>query len=225
MAGERDLARYIDVMLHDPDADVRRDTVAHVGNTRFLDDPDALHAVITVARTDQNPGVRCKALQVLGKSKHAMAVNNVVAVFTADDQPQPTDIVPTCDKVRWEAAKSLNLYMKRDELNQDQLAAIRDASVHHMRTDECRDVRITCAQLLGEDPHRRTVESLIGGLKQQDFAIAYEAEHSLRRLTGQSFGYDTMAWESWLNQVEDPLAEGEFARSNRKDTWWPFASR
>ncbi|MGB0717261.1 MAG: HEAT repeat domain-containing protein [Phycisphaerae bacterium] len=225
MASEQDKERYIDIMLNHPDADVRRDTVAHVGKTKFAEQSDAQEAIITVARRDEHESARCKAVQALGKSCTAIAVNNVIAVLTADDQPHPTDIKPTSGKLRWEAAKTLRKYMLAGELNQDQVTAIRDAAIAHMRSDECRDVRITCTQLLGEDPHPRTVSALIGSLRQQDFAIAYEAEQSLQRLTGQTFGYNTMAWEKWLQDTKDPLAGGEYANQKSKSTWWPFASR
>jgi hypothetical protein len=218
LASKNDLRRYIDTVHNDPDADIRRATVIQIGKTRHADSEPAVNALMQVAREDQNASVRCAAIRVLGRTPSAKSINTMLAILDAGLIETDTGIRHAPDPVRWEAMKILRRFIAEGALD-EHVANVRQAAILHLRTDDSRDVRITAAALLGNDPNRDTATALVGALRHNDFAIVYEAHRSLQRLTGQSHGYNPSAWSQWLQSAAEPFAEGEFAPGADKP-WW-----
>jgi hypothetical protein len=73
--------------------------------------------------------------------------------------------------------------------------------------DHSRDNRQVAARILGYCLERSVLETLIAALDQRDFGVVYEAERSLMRLTGRTFHHDSVQWQEWLAQTENPFAE------------------
>jgi HEAT repeat protein len=68
------------------------------------------------------------------------------------------------------------------------------------------EVRTEAAAALGQYAEDRVLRALISALDDTDLAVNRAALRSLRILTGQDLGLDSVAWESWKAKADDPFA-------------------
>lgn len=132
-----------------------------------------------LARGDQSPLVRAVAVRALNRSRVATDSGTVRGMLN-----DPSELV------RLEAAKALsNTY--------DPQAS---AKLRTMLTapGETRDVRIAVADALRHDRTPEGFRALVNVLGDRDFAVAWTARRSLRRMTGQDFRWSEADWAKWL---------------------------
>jgi len=226
LASQRDVGTYLDLALTNPDADIRRAAVVQVGKTRHHGIPVAMDALALIARSDRSAAVRCAAIRVLARHPGPTAATTMLTLLTPETRKSST--LPAGPGVRRAAMSALSHFSSDSLFEGEAEAAVRKAGIRHLLHDESRDVRIDAAALLAHHPHLDTARALIDALGQSDFAVVFEAERSLRYLTGQSFGYDAGRWRAWLETTSSPFEQGRVmqARQNPpKRPWWRLKRR
>jgi HEAT repeat protein len=202
LATERDVVGYVNLALEHEDADVRRVSINRIAQTRYRSKPAVVDALDLIARTDGSDAVRCAAIRALGESGDAKATGTMLAIL---DEKSDATTRNAGDDVRWEAVEVLGRRAESGEAAQEQRAAVRRTALRLLAGDPSRDVRLSAARLLGSDSSMEAVHGLIDALRQRDFGVAYEAEQSLTRLTGQTFDHDSTRWAEWLASANDPF--------------------
>lgn len=226
LASQRDVAAYLDLALTNPDADIRRAAVVQVGKTRHDGMPAAMDALDLIARSDRNAAVRCAAIRVLARHPGPTAATTMLTLLTPEARKSST--LPAGAGVRGAAMSALCRFSSESLFEGEAEAAVREAGIQHLLHDESRDVRIDAAALLAHYPHLDTARALINALGQSDFAVVFEAERSLRYLTGQAFGYDAGRWRAWLETTPSPFEQGRAMQARQNPPtrpWWRFERR
>lgn len=132
-----------------------------------------------IARGDSSPLVRAVALRALNRSRVASPEGTIRGMLN-----------DSSELVRLEAAKALsNTY---DPQASVKLRAMLTAD------GETRDVRIAVADALRHDRTPEGYRALVAVLGDRDFAVAWTARRSLRRMTGQDFRWSEADWARWL---------------------------
>ncbi len=137
---------------------------------------------------DPDPTVRGAAIAALGKHGTPEDVDRVLPYleFDADNKI-----------VRWEAAKALQRLHREDAVGPLSKA---------MTSDRDADVRMACANALGQYHTRPVFQSLVGALNDRDFGVVQEARQSLGVLTGKDLGNDGRVWLDWAKERDDLFA-------------------
>lgn len=68
-------------------------------------------------------------------------------------------------------------------------------------------LRADAAQGLGNYRERPAIRGLLRGLTDEQFNVSYCARQSLRKLTGEDFGYDQQLWQEWLSKKNELTRE------------------
>jgi HEAT repeat protein len=130
--------------------------------------------------------VRATAIRALNRSRDAGATD--IFVSSLDDQN---------DLIRLEAAKALaNIPDERAVPSLVKIAT---------NPNENRDLRIAAIDAL---KHYRTLQiarTLIGVVTERDFAVAWQARRSLKKMTGKDLYYDESAWLQYITGPAKPL--------------------
>jgi HEAT repeat protein len=213
--------------LEAENADVRRDAVARIAESRQMDSEDAFHVLDVVARTDPVTQIRCVAIRAFSRYDDARPVPTVLTVLQAG--PESTDSLPNNDTIRWDAATVLVTLLEKGLLTPDQQTTARNLFLAMIDESNVRNLRLVGLEGLGYVQQQEVMRPLIRSLRaEEDFAIADAAETSLIKLTGRTFDYDPDAWEEWLEQTSDPFAHaGEMPDIQRPKgpTWWDRQKR
>lgn len=158
--------------------DERREGVVWLGERDRCNLDSVVKLLAHVVRNDPDPTVRSAAARSLGNSVHPGAIEPLVDALDDDNRFVRMDAtVALTDKSGDNVKRALLVRLSRDEEPQVRAAAARALSNYH---------------------ETRVLESLIGSLRDRDFAVVYEAEQALIRMTGQTFNYDPEAWNRWL---------------------------
>ena len=147
----------------------------------------------TIVRGDPDPTVRAAAARALGTSINPNAVEPLVGACS-----DPNEFV------RLDAIRSLS---GKTGDNAKRALMVR------LTVDNDPQVRAVAAASLSSFRDRRVLDALIESLRDPDFAVGFNAEHSLILMTGQSFDYDADAWIRWLATV--PADGNPFARAGQ----------
>ena len=140
-----------------------------------------------IYQADPDPLVRATALRALNRARDDGATDLYIRAL-ADADPL----------VRLEGAKAL--------VNMPDPAAP-DALLRLLNDpEEDKDVRIAAATALKFYPRIDVARALVSVLPARDFAIAWEARRSLRRITGVDYSYDEPAWLEYLSSPDRPLS-------------------
>ncbi len=76
-----------------------------------------------------------------------------------------------------------------------------------LRSGKDAGVRSSAATGLANTESAHAVEPLLIALRDKDRQVREEAEHALRRITGQDFGADQSKWKAWWRQNKERLLE------------------
>lgn len=163
-------------VLH-PDADVRREAVQRIGETKVA---DAVPVLVDRLLKDPDPLVRSQAARALGSVKSREAVPYLIEAL------KDTHAV-----VRWDACEALAAL--HDPAAVDPLMGV-------LKADDSTDVRRAAARTLGTFAEPRVLAPLAAATGDLDRGVAKSAANSLLLITGLSFGADREAWERWLAQ-------------------------
>lgn len=207
LATKGDVKRYALIALDHQDSDVRRSAILQISRTRHAGEPVAIDTLALVARTDGSESVRCAAVRALGRQHGNKCINTMIALLR--DTGGQTGIRPAGDQVRWESMKALCECADAGAITPPARATVEDLAVQALASDRFRDVQVSAAHLLGHFPTMDAARALITALRHADFAVVYEAERSLLRLTGTTHDHDPLRWSRWLESTTDPFAKGE----------------
>ncbi len=213
--------------LESLDADVRRDAVARIAESRNVDDEDAFHVLDAVARTDPVTQIRCIAIRAFSRYEDNRPASTLLTLLEAG--PRSTETLPINDSIRWDAASVLVNLLERGLLEPGQQAAARQQLLDMIGEENPRRLRLVGLEGLGYIQQREVLPPLIRSLRaEEDFAIADEAETSLIRLTGTTHDYDPDAWEAWLARTSNPFEHaGREPEIDRPEgpSWWDRQKR
>jgi len=168
------------------DAEKRRLGISLISNSHFGGEEPYMK-VYREAITDADPMVRAACAHALGL--HGSPEDALLLASALTD---------ASDLVRWESAKGLQRIYNNGAVAALNNAVINDSSV---------DVRMAAANALGQYRERRVIEALVRALDDRSLGVSFHAQRSLRILTGENFGPDTVAWLEWSRNVEHPFAK------------------
>lgn len=181
--------------LKSNDAGFRYKTLVELAKSKALRDDWAVKAMSVVVRTDPSPSVRALAAHNLGRVGDQRVVADLVEAM---DDPDTN--------VRREAAWGLMQFDVPDSGAEPRsILGAQKSLLQALGGDNSVDVRIYSARALGNFRHREVLMALIAALKDADFAVRYEAEASLVRLTGVTFQGNAGKWVAWLQDNKDPF--------------------
>jgi hypothetical protein len=181
--------------LKSGDADFRYKTLVELAKSKAFRDDWAVKAMSVVVRTDPSPSVRALAVHNFGRIGDKRVLADLV---DAMDDPETT--------VRIEASWSLSQFdVPACGADDKIILGARKVLLQGLATDSSLDVRINCAKGLGTFKHRDVLMALVAALRDTDFAVRYESEFSLVRLTGTTFRGNAARWIAWLQDNKDPF--------------------
>ncbi|MBI5368468.1 MAG: HEAT repeat domain-containing protein [Planctomycetes bacterium] len=160
------------------DADVRRDAVVALGETR---DPAAVPVLADRLLKDPDNLVRATAARALGRVRDRSTGPYLVAALK-----------DAHEMVRWEACVALG--------DVQDPATIPDL-VRVLDSDECADCRREAAKSLGALLAKDALESLIAALSDRDEGVRKAAWDALKGITGQPFPRERAPWEVWFRNL------------------------
>lgn len=179
--------------MEDPDfPDERRSGIAGIQRRPELKEDVYLTRFRQIAAVDASPIVSAQAIRALNQARDTSAAPVFIAAL-GDKDP----------KVRLEAVKALH--------NMPDDKAINSLTVLCLDEDQNRDVRIWSTNALGHYNRIDVARTLVRLLPVTDFAVAYEARLSLRRITGKDFYYDEGLWLNFLTGNPTPFARSSVA--------------
>jgi hypothetical protein len=183
--------------LKSTNADDRYQGLSELGKSKALRADWAVKAMGVIARTDPCDSVR------------ALAVHNFGRIGDARVWPALVEALSDpADGVRFEAAWGLSESCWTFSPENSAMTAEAEKNLlRALTSDRSVDVRLNSARALGQFKSRPVLTGLIAALKDHEFAVRYEAEQSLIRLTGQTFHGEPAAWLSWLEKADDPFAD------------------
>jgi hypothetical protein len=182
-------------------ADERRQGINRLVDTRFGKRPPYTERYAQIAQMDTDYTVRAVAIRALNRSRDKSATQVFVRGLGDDNA-----------LVRLEAAKALNrlpdpaaapaLIAHLAETHATDRTS--PAGVPEQR-EETRDVRIAAAEALKHYKTLDVARALVAVLDARDFGVAWQARQSLRRITGQDFGYNQAAWLTYITGPNNPF--------------------
>jgi hypothetical protein len=185
------------VALNSKNADDRYRGLVDLEKSKALKANWAVKAMTVIVRTDASSSVR------------ALAVHNLARVDDIRSWPVLVEaMTDEADRVRFEAAWGLSeSHLVFSDETRGIMADAEKTLIRAMSSDTSVDVRLNSAKTLGQFQTKSALTGLITSLKDPDYAIRYEAEHSLIRLTGRTFKGDSKKWLNWLAATKDPFAD------------------
>ncbi len=174
-------------MMEDPSsADQRREGMVYLADHEFGRNPPYTTRHQQIAAKDPDPLVRATAVRSLNISRDKTATKVFIKALS---DPSPL--------VRLEGAKAL--YRLPDPEAVDKLLALTKSA------DENKDIRIAAAEALQHYKRLDVGRTLIGLLNTKDFALAWQARRTLKRLTGKDLNYNESAWLDLITGPSKPL--------------------
>ena len=178
--------RAVRLMETNRSADARRRGINDLLRWDFAQEGPYVRRYRQIARNDADPYVRSIAIRALNRSRDP------------DSRPLFVESLSDANElVRLEAAKAL--------VNLPDPAAAEPLIRLVSRADEDRDVRIAAAEALGHHRRLEVARALTPRLNEHDFAVAWQARRSLRRLTGRDFRFDEAAWLEYVSGPDKPF--------------------
>jgi len=177
------------------DADTRYKTLVELAKSKAFRDDWAIRAITVCAQTDPSPSVRALAVHNLGRIGDSRVLATLVEALEDRD-----------DKVRLEASWGLSQMNIVDSGAEPKVIQnAQKALLLSLSGDTCLDVRINSARSLGQFKDKGVLMALIAALKDTDFAVRYEAELSLVKLTGCTFQGSPGRWVAWIQETKEPF--------------------
>ncbi|MEW6251525.1 MAG: HEAT repeat domain-containing protein [Planctomycetota bacterium] len=204
------------VAFSSDDADVRREAVVQVSRSKLYDKEWAIKGFVTLALLDSDEQTRCVAIRALARANDPRATETMLKILNHRDYPAE-QIWPPTALCRWDATAALAQLSADGRVPAEQREPVRKTLSERLRSDGERHARIAAARGLTHYPDPETVRVLVGGLRDEDFAVVYQCEDALVRLTGVTHNADVIAWEAWLaeHQGNEFTQAGEIPASRQ----------
>ncbi|MEQ8317464.1 MAG: HEAT repeat domain-containing protein [Phycisphaerales bacterium] len=192
---------------YDPDARYR-------GTVRLtmelLEPDDRILEIFRDNLDDEYAAVRAAAARGLGV--HGVAADGALLAAALND-PEPI--------VRRSAATGLQRIHEPEAT--DRLLELIEPT-----TEPDQNVRVEAALALGQYPQSDVVVGLVASLRsetEQSLAVHASVVRSLELLTGQDFGLDFIAWQSWIDENGSWFADQQdyvYPVFSRSRAWWEY---
>lgn len=169
------------------DPDLRRKSLQALGKAAWGGEEPYMR-LYRMLVDDPDPTVRAAALAALGKHGTQEDIDRVLPYLEYDTDNKI---------VRWEAAKALQRLHREDAAT---------PLTRSLADDEDADVRMACADALGQYHVRPVFQALVGALTDRDYGVVQQSRASLVTLTGQDFGDDGRAWLEWAKGTDNLFA-------------------
>ena len=201
--------QYMLIAVSEKDPDLRRKAVAKVAESDQLDSEWAIKGLTAIALLEDDPQTRCVAIRALGRIDDPRALQTLLKILNYQDYPAG-QVRPPDDVCRWDAAGVLADLTLAGRVPPGQRDAVRKTLLRLLARDPDRNVRVAAARGLAAFRDVDVVRALIDGLEDEDFAVCWQCEDSLRKLTGCSNDAEAYAWRVWLEQnADDPFAQAD----------------
>jgi len=174
------------MMENERSADERRRGINKLVEREFARKDPYTKRYAEIARDDEDFLVRATAIRALNRSRYKPATPVFIEALR---DPSPL--------VRLEAAKALANVPDANAIA-PLVKAVNDAG-------EDRDVRIAAADALKHYRNPDVAKVLVAQLPGREFGVAWQARHSLRRMTGRDLRYDDAAWTAYLTGPGKPF--------------------
>ncbi len=208
--------QYMLIAVSDRDPDQRRKAVAEVADSDQLDSEWAIKGLTAIALLEDDPQTRCVAIRALGRIDDPRALETLLKILNHEDHP-PAQVRPPVAVCRWDAAGVLADLALAGRVPAEQRDAVRRTLLKLLRRDSDRNVRVAAARGLAAFRDIDVVRALIDALEDEDFAVCWQCEDSLRRLTGCSNEAEAYAWRAWLEKhADDPFAQADRQTADEK---------
>lgn len=195
-------------------ADERRDAIVRIGESSYVTSEEAFHVLDAAARTDPVTQIRCIAIRAFARYNDDRPVPTVLAILEAEEGSN--EMLPLTDHISWDAASTLLALERKGVLEAEQRERARRIFIRLLDPGQPRAVRVVATEALGHYQHQDVFQPLIRQLRNEDFGIAERSQYALVQLTGVTHDYDAEAWESWLNEADDPFEHaGRTPRNHR----------
>ena len=186
-------------------ADKRREGVVLLANATFGGAAPYMKMYRDYVEHDKDPLVRAAAITALGR--HGSPED---ALLIAPLLERTLDVH---QHVRWTAALALQR-LHNPAVVPDLIEAIVDQG-------EVGEVREACCGAMGQYPEDRVMHALFAALDTRELAVNAAAAQSLNELTGQDWGFDRTAWNTWYTAA---IARGD-AFTGQRDYTYPTYTR
>jgi hypothetical protein len=206
--------------LQDENPDARRRYLRALINRKELKQDWAVKALDVIARTDVDPQVRCIAIQGLARSERMEAVGTAVAILNPKTTTRPVRAGE--EDVRLDCLNLLIAWLQAGKIPQDRMETIREIFLKAAADEQALQVRMAGVRGLRYLPDANALKVLLTAMRESSFGLQYEAEMSMRCLTGHVGNFEAKDWETWLAGAKDPFARrNAYAQEQRsQDTFW-----
>ena len=206
--------------LQDASPDARREYLRGLINRKELRQDWAIKALDVIARTDADPQVRCVAIQGLGQSGRPEAVDTALAILNPKTTTRPVRTGE--DDVRLDCLNLMLAYLQAGRFPAEKMDAARQVMLKAAADDQNPQARMAALRGLRYFPEPEVLKLLVNTLREANFGLRFEAEMSLRCLTGHVGDFEAGSWEKWLAASQDPFAgRNAYAAMQRsRDTFW-----
>lgn len=206
--------------LQEENPDTRRRYLLAIINRKELTQDWCIKSLDVIARTDADAQVRCLALRALGKSGRVEAIDTALAVLNPKITTKPVRMGE--DDVRFDALVLLEQRLHDKRVPDNRMESVRQAMLKAAADEQNLQARMVGVRALRYFPGPETLALLVNTLRENNFGLMFEAEMSLRALTGHIGDYEADSWQKWLAGRQDPFAGHsayvEMVRSS--DTVW-----
>lgn len=207
--------------LQEENPDARRRYLRGLINRKELKQDWAVKALDVIARTDADPQVRCIAIQGLAKSQRPEAIDTALAILDPKTTTRP--VRSGEDDVRLDCFNLLLGYFLANRVPADKMDPLRQVMLKAAADEQNQQVRMAAVRGLRFFPQPESLQVLVMVLRDGEFVLKFEAEMSLRCLTGHIGDFEADHWETWLaTKQDDPFAGRDaYAQEQRsRDTFW-----
>lgn len=206
--------------LQEENADTRRRYLRGLLKSKELTQEWCIKALDVIARTDADAQVRCLAVRALGKGGSTQALDTAMAILSPKLTTKPVRYGE--DDVRFDCLILIEQYLRDSKVPQDRMENVRQIVLKAAIDEQNPQARMVGVRALRYLPGDETLAVLINTLRENDFGLLFEAEMSLRSLTGHVGDYEADSWDKWVKAQQDPFAQrNAYAQMIRtRDTFW-----
>lgn len=206
--------------LQDASPDARRQYLRGLINRKEVKQDWAIKALDVIARTDADPQVRCIAIQGLGQSGRPEAVDTALAILNPKTTTRPVRTGE--DDVRLDCLNLMLTYLQGGRFPAEKMDVARQVMLKAAADDPNPQARMAALRGLRYFADSEVLKLLVGTLRESNFGLRFEAEMSLRCLTGHVGDFEAASWEKWLAANQDAFAgRNAYAELQRsRDTFW-----
>lgn len=206
--------------LQDESPDARRRYLRGLIDRKELKQDWAIKSLDVIARTDADAQVRCIALQGLGQSGRVEAVDTPVAILNPKTTSRP--VRSGEDDVRLDCLNLLDQYLQAGKVPPDKKESVRGVMLKAAADEQDVQARMSAVRGLRYFPDAESLKTLAAVMHESHMGLMFEAEMSLRYLTGHVGHFEAANWDKWLKDTKDPYAgRNAYVQELRsQDTLW-----